>query len=137
VLFNMNPEAADRFWLTTEYLPAFIDLIDERYRAPGTWEGELRDVWGERLTIVPMPIPHDCLDGFYGAYWRRPEAYLDPRVRAGISVFAKLPARHVERGIARLRAELASGAWHERHADLRERAELDLGYVVVVAELGG
>ena len=42
-----------------------------------------------------MPIPHDCRDGFLMAYWRRPEAYLDPAVRANISVFALLPAAEV------------------------------------------
>ena len=41
-------------------------------------------------------------------YWRRPEAYLDPVVRAGISGFALLPDDVVERGMQRLADDLAS-----------------------------
>ena len=35
-------------------------------------------------------------------------------------------------GLARLRADLESGAWARRHADLLERDELDLGYRLLV-----
>ena len=79
-----------------------------------------------------MPVPADCTDGFGGAYWKRPEAYLDPDVRLSISSLARLPADDVEPGLARLADDLASGRWHERNADLLDRDELDLGYVLVV-----
>jgi hypothetical protein len=72
-------------------------------------------------------VPHDCVDGFFAAFWRRPEAYLDPRVRAGMSNLSQLGAP-VDRAIAALRADLESGAWHERNRDLLEVEELDLGY---------
>ena len=81
-----------------------------------------------------MPIPHDCRDGFYGAYWRRPAAYLDPGVRSGISVFARLPESAVTRAVSALRSDLASGSWQSRHAELLELDEFDLGYRVVVAQ---
>src|SRR4051794_25667524 len=87
VLFNFNPAENGRFWFNRDYLPAFDDLIPEPYRQPGMWEDELAELLGAPPRIEPWPVPHDCLDGFFGAYWRRPEAYLDPRVRAGISVF--------------------------------------------------
>ncbi len=87
------------------------------------------------MRLQEVPIPHDCADGFYGAFWRRPHAYLDPVVRAGISVFAQLDPGHVERGIAALAADLESGAWERRHRDLLALDELSLGYYVVVAEL--
>ncbi|MDQ6841790.1 MAG: hypothetical protein M3025_05125, partial [Actinomycetota bacterium] len=35
--------------------------------------------------------PADCKDGFFEAYWRRPEALLDPAVRASQSMWALLP----------------------------------------------
>lgn len=132
VLFNANPGEADLFWLSSEYLPGFFALIPERYRAPGAWQRELEEVFGAvRLTAVP--IPHDCTDGFYGAYWRRPAAYLDPEVRDGISVFSRLSSVEVESGLESLRADLSSGAWHERHRDLLRRCEVHLGYYVVIA----
>jgi hypothetical protein len=134
VLFNADPAQAGRFWLTAEYLPAFADLIPGPYRETGHWEDELSRVLGE-IRLVPVALPHDCRDGFYGAFWRRPAAYLEPRVRRGISVFARLDARDVERGLARLSGDLRSGAWEDRHADLLELEELDLGYRIVIAEL--
>jgi hypothetical protein len=69
------------------------------------------------------------------AYWRRPEAYLDPVVRANISIFHQLPADEVAAGIGRLREELASGAWAARHADLLGHDELDLGYRIAITEV--
>jgi hypothetical protein len=81
-----------------------------------------------------VPIPHDCRDGFLMAFWRRPAAYLDPVVRANISVFALLPPAEVDAMAGALRADLESGAWAARNAGLLERDALDLGYRVVVAE---
>ncbi len=135
VLCNAAPSAAARFWLTTDYLPGFVRLFPPRYRAPGFWEDELAAELGGSVRIAPFPIPHDCVDGFYGAFWRRSEAYLDPRVRAGISVFARLDADEVAGGIARLAADLASGLWQSRHARLLDLDELDLGYRIVIADL--
>jgi hypothetical protein len=80
-----------------------------------------------------VPVPHDCVDGFFAAFWRRPEAYLDARVRAGMSNLAQLGAAPVNRAVAALRADLESGAWHERNRDLLELEELDLGYRLVVS----
>ena len=82
---------------------------------------------------IPVPIPHDCRDGFLMAYWRRPEAYLDPAVRANISVFRLAPPDVVESMLASLRADLESGAWARRNADILELDELDLGYRLLVA----
>jgi hypothetical protein len=85
--------------------------------------------------IEPVPIPHDCRDGFLHAYWRRPRAYLDPRVRAGISVFHQLEPEEVADAVERLGAHLDSGEWQRRNGHLLELDELDLGYRIVVTEL--
>jgi SAM-dependent methyltransferase len=134
VLFNANPAEADLFWLTREYLPGFVNLIPARYRDTETWERELREAFGQ-LSVVPVPIPHDCADGFYGAFWRRPEAYLDQAVRDGISAFAQIPTEQVKAGIEALRADLASGEWHQRHRELLALDELHLGYYAAIADL--
>lgn len=136
VLFNVDPVMTWRFWLTAEYLPSFAELVPEWALRPGAWVEHLERALGP-VRLVAVPVPHDCRDGFYAAYWRRPAAYLDPAVRAGISVFHRLDARDVESGVARLRADLESGAWEARHADLLERDTLDVGCRVVIAELGG
>jgi len=55
-------------------------------------------------------------------------------VRNGISVFAQVGPEATEQAVAQLRADLDNGAWRERHEDLLELDELDLGYKLVIAE---
>ena len=128
VLFTWDPATARETWVVSEYFPCFVELIPPGYRLEMT----LERLGGGR--IEPVPIPHDCVDGFFHAYWRRPEAYLDASVRAGISAFALMDQGCVEQGLRRLAADLESGAWRRRHADLLERDELDAGYRLVVYE---
>jgi hypothetical protein len=71
----------DRFWLTRDYLP-------EVAASPVGLATDLARAIGAR--IEPVLIPWDCADGFFEAYWRRPEAYLDENVRRGISVWARV-----------------------------------------------
>jgi SAM-dependent methyltransferase len=128
VVFQLDPARAGDFWMTREYLPTF------GRRLRGRSLEELMRPLGP-VQMRPVPIPHDCVDGFYAAHWRRPEAYLDPAVRAGISIFSLLPEEEIADGVARLGADLESGAWAARHAGLLGLDELDLGFRVVVAEL--
>ena len=88
------------------------------------------------IRTIPVPVPHDCRDGFLGAFWRRPESYLDPEVRRGISAFAQIAPEAERRGVARLADDLRSGRWEARHGALRGRDSLDIGYRLVVAEIG-
>jgi SAM-dependent methyltransferase len=129
VLFLWDPAALNDSWLVRDYLPEFRVLVPTDYAL----DDVLAALGGGR--VEPVAIPHDCQDGFLHAYWRRPRAYLDPRVRAGISVFHLLDDRVVESGLGRLAADLDSGAWERRNAALLGLDELDLGYRLVVAEL--
>jgi SAM-dependent methyltransferase len=125
VLLHFEPGSA--YWLTDEYVPMLRD-VEWRW-VPGV--ADVLDAVGAARVEV-LAVPHDCVDGFLAAYWRRPGAYLDPTVRASISNFARLDAALVEPGLARLREDLESGAWAERHADLLARDELDAGYRLIV-----
>jgi SAM-dependent methyltransferase len=135
VLLNADPSLAPRFWLTRDYLPGFLETIPPPYRRAGHWAEELERLLGE-IEVRPVPVPHDCRDGFYYAYWRRPHAYLDPHVRDGISVFHQLPAATVTDALDRLRRDLDDGTWAGRYAELREREELDVGLRLVTARIG-
>jgi hypothetical protein len=84
--------------------------------------------------VLPVAIPADCTDGFTPAYWRRPEAYLDPSVRASQSSFAILGDEVLERGLAALKRDLGDGTWRRRNRDLLERSDYDAGLRLVVAE---
>jgi hypothetical protein len=133
LILNADPGLAERFWLTRDYLPGFIGLIPERYRRRGFWEQELRSLLGT-AEVQPVPVPHDCQDGFYQAYWRHPRAYLDPQVRAGISVFHLLPEAELAHAMERLRHDLDEGQWEKRHGQLCEESELDVGLRLVIAK---
>ena len=128
VVFTFDPARQADLWLVRDYLPEVEQF--ESKRAPGIEQlaGMLQDA-----EVSPVPIPWDCSDGFQGAYWRRPAAYLNPQVRASISTLAMLPTSLVEAAMARLRRDLDSGAWAERNAHLMERVELDLGYRLIVS----
>jgi SAM-dependent methyltransferase len=134
LLVNADPGFAQTFWLTRDYLPGFVDLIPEPYREAGYWERELRELWGE-VEIQPIPVPHDCRDGFYQAYWRRPRAYLDQAMRDGISVFHQLPPAEVADAMERLCRDLDNRAWEVRYVDLCEKSALDVGLRLAITEL--
>ncbi|MFI6363012.1 class I SAM-dependent methyltransferase [Nocardia sp. NPDC050630] len=118
------------FWLVRGYLPAAAETDARLAVALPRLTALLGDV-----SIIPIPVPHDCVDGFRGAYWRRPEAYLDETVRAGMSMLAMTPAALLEDGLNRLRDDLATDAWAARHAELLDKSDLDLGYRLLTAEL--
>jgi SAM-dependent methyltransferase len=118
-----------RYWLVEDYFPQLRDLASE---AEAPTEADLaRHLEVRQVEVVPVPA--DCLDGFGGAFWCRPEAHLDPDVVAGMSWTALLPREQLRAGLDALAADLASGAWDERHGHLRDLDELDLGYRLVIA----
>jgi SAM-dependent methyltransferase len=130
VILTWDPVCRDSFWLTTEYLPEIIEFDLPRFPPLAEISGWLGG-WSETRVL---PIPHDCADGFLGAFWRRPHAYLDPAVRGAISSFAQIPAARMEMGLARLAGDLRSGRWADRFGQLREQDSVDLGYRLLVAE---
>lgn len=115
-----------RFWLTRDYLPEVAGLLAGR---PSL--AELAGVIGAR--VEPVPIPWDCVDGFFEAYWRRPEAYLDDAVRRGVSVWARVGPAAEQRAVRGLRDDLASGRWAERNRDLLALDAAELGLRLLIA----
>ena len=124
VILTYDP-AFRGFWLA-DYIPALVAL-DEAQMPPMAEYGRRLGPVG----IAALPIPHDCTDGFLAAYWRRPRAYLDARVRAAMSSFWALG--DVSAALARLEGDLATGAWAERYSHLLDLDECDCGYRLVVA----
>lgn len=128
VLLTWDPDSPP-FWLVRDYFPE-IYRIDREILPPLP---TLQQTLGH-CEIHPVPVPHDCIDGFLGAYWRRPEAYLDEGVRGAISTFSRV--RGMDSGLAsgldRLRHDIESGEWSRRNADILDRDELDVGYRLVI-----
>ena len=127
VILTFDHEIESGFWLS-EYVPA-MQSQDHSWSAP--LDRVMKRLETDHVEVVR--VPHDCVDGVMAAYWRRPERYLDPEVRANISGLALLSDRDIEPGMHRLAADLESGAWHDRHRDLLELDECDVGYRLVVA----
>lgn len=115
------------YWFVRDYVPEIAEL--ERGR-PSAY-----DIAAElgAHTVTPLPVPWDCADGVFPAYWRRPAAYLDPAVQRSNSAITQTDPAAVARGVARLRADLVSGRWQERHRDLLALDEWDAGFRLVVA----
>jgi GNAT superfamily N-acetyltransferase len=124
VILTWDP-AHEGFWLTRDYFPDFIALdraifppLDALASALGGADAQ------------PVLVPGDCADGFLGAYWRRPHAYLDAGARGAISSFARIDDGDPR--IRRLAGDLDSGRWHDRYGHLLSEDTLDVGYRLVV-----
>jgi SAM-dependent methyltransferase len=127
VVFTFNfsdPNWHQRFWLTRDYLPEVATTV-------GVLTHELVQAMGARAE--PVLIPWDCADGFFEAYWRRPEAYLDERVRRGTSVWTLVGKEAEARAVHRLQADLASGRWAERNRELLDLEAADMGLRLLIA----
>lgn len=128
VVLTWDPAAIAEVWLVRDYLPE----IAVRERGLATLDAVVSGL-GPAAEVRVVPVPMDCTDGFLAAHWRRPEAYLDPAVRRSMSAFAKIPDGVLLPAMDRLRADLASGAWAARNAELFDRDSFDAGYRLVVA----
>ena len=124
-IFTWDPETPG-FWLTQEYFSELLEL--DRRIFPSM--DELRQHLGS-IQVEPVEIPADCADGFLGAYWRRPEAYLSDEVRSGMSSFSRI-ANLPER-LEQLRKDLDSGVWGRANRRLQAKENCDLGYRLVRA----
>lgn len=128
VVFTFDARFVNNLWLARDYLPEMSELERKRALPMAIFVRELVNV--EIRTVL---VPHDCRDGFQGAYWRRPEMYLDASIRSSMSSFSKIPEKRVQIAMERLRCDLADGTWHEKHRELLNKQEIDLGYRLIVA----
>lgn len=132
VILTWDQGVFESFWLVRDYLPAAGDVS----RAHAVPLDDLVDLLpGARVQTIP--VPHDCLDGFGAAFWRRPAAYLDPSVRRGISMLALAEPAALAAGLRALESDIDSGRWERENRDLSEATEYDAGYRLVTAELPG
>lgn len=126
VVFQWDPVIARDFWLVRDYLLA---EYDELVAGSPTLAARAACI---EATIEPVPIPWDCIDGFFHAYWRRPEAYLDKRVRNGTSVWARVGEAAERRAVDALASDLRSGAWEARNRELLGLEQADVGARLLV-----
>ena len=124
VLLTFDP--SQRPWLT-DYLPELAALDDVQMPKMADYSR-----WLGAVQITPVPVPRNCSDGLLYAYWSRPAAYLDERIRSGSSSFWTIS--DTQTGLAKLKLDLESGEWERRYNDLLALDEYDAGYRLVVSE---
>ena len=128
-VLTFDPAVHSTFWMFTDYLPEVMGLAISRVMDPET----VAEVIGADR-IEPVPVPFDCIDGFNVAFWQRPEAYLDPEVRACMSGLALLDTEMVAERMERLRTDIADGTWDARHGHLRHVDTFEGGFRLVVRQ---
>lgn len=130
VFLTLDLDVTAEMWLCRDYLPEIIEHDRRMFPSIARLEAMLPG-----LQVQTLPAPGDCSDGFCIALWGRPEAFLDPEVRRASSIWHVLSEPVAERGLDRLRRDLASGEWDSRYGHLRTQLTLDIGLRLVIAEL--
>jgi SAM-dependent methyltransferase len=128
VIFMADPDKIGSWWLPAEYFPATARLVESR-----SYPLELvADALGQ-IDVITVPIPANCRDGFEGAYWKRPHAFLDPAVWGSMSALQMIPESDRVAGMTRLAQDLESGEWESRFGHLAALDHFDVGYRLVVS----
>jgi hypothetical protein len=130
VVLTYDPDVHERQWIVAEYAPE----VGELDRRRGFTVAEVVEAL-DASEVVTIPIPADCTDGFLMAFWRRPEAYLDPEIMRTNSGFALSEPKRLREGLQRLQEDLRTGAWHAAHADLLDAETYDAGLRLIVGGL--
>ena len=134
IFLTFDPRVGEKPWIA-EYFPS---LWEDAFRVfpPLTDVAELIQASTHRIVeIFPLMLPHDLTDMFFAAGWRRPEIYLNPDVRAGISALALADASIVETGVNRLKEDLDSGRWENKYGEIRKLEAFDAGYRFLCAKV--
>jgi hypothetical protein len=127
VIVAFDPAPVREFWMVREYFPAIAALHSDRISS-ASLAAELPSA-----SLETIPVPRDCADLFFAALWARPELLLDPDVVRPMWVWQSLSEEDRRLGGERLAADLASGAWEERHGDLRQEEALDVGLRLIAS----
>ena len=131
VILTYDAQVSGRMWLMADYLPEVAELDSRIFPAPETLAGWL----GGDVEVEPLRLPRVTTDWMLGSFWAHPERVLDEHARANTSGFARMPPEVVERVVTALRRDLEDGSWDERHGELRNLGEHDVGLRLVTATM--
>ena len=132
VLFTLDPRVSQHFWLA-DYFPGIFQTAYQIFPPIEDVKSMLAQATGRIVTDIAFPLPSDLHDAFLAAYWKKPELYLQPEVRAGMSGFVLADKAEVESGLERLSTELKDGAWQQKYGEVLTWNNLDAGYRFIVA----
>lgn len=132
VVLTYDPRVSAAMWLMADYLPEVADLDSAIFPTPD----RIADWLGGQVRTEVVEIQRDTPDGMLGSFWANPERVLDPTARAATSGFARMAQATVDRCVAAVERDLASGAWDARHGHLRGLDGYDAGLRLIVAQDG-
>lgn len=109
VLFTATHEQMRRCWLSHYFPDAIVASIRQMPDLPVVLQ-HLHSAGFDKAVTEPYEIRPDLQDFFMYSGKHRPQIYLDPKVRAGISTFSRLASpAEVEAGCGQLARDIASG----------------------------
>lgn len=110
-LFTSFPEQMQNYWLC-HYFPKMLERSCATMPTRAATEEALRLAGFVDVEVVPFDVTNELQDLFLQSGKHRPEMYFDATYRANISSFAAMSEPgEVERGLARLRADIDTGAF--------------------------
>ncbi len=127
VAITWDPQS-EPFWLTRDYFPEIYEMDRAIFPYLDEFVEHFDDVKMETLLV-----PSDCEDGFFAAFWKRPGAYLDPKVRQATSPFSNV--ENLDESLQRLEDDLKSGAWAKRNEAFLSANAWDVGYRLITAKI--
>lgn len=134
VFLTFDPRVGEKLWIA-DYFPSLWDDAFHVFPPLSDVVALIQSNTQRIVEIIPVMLPHDLTDMFFAAGWRRPELYLNPDVRSGISTLALAEAKIVEKGVNRLEEDLNSGCWDAKYGKIRSLAEIDAGYRFLCARV--
>ena len=130
VLFTIDPRRGEPFWFR-EYFPGIYGRLFDAFVPVEELISAFTRTHDATATVRGFPLPHDLSDLNMHAGWNRPEIYLDPVARRGMSGFAMVDHSEVQAGLDLLGRDLEFGKWENRHGHLRTKESYDLGFIFV------
>ena len=130
VIFAFEQHKIADFWLA-DYFPYFIQDTLATFPSTQQIAQLISQITQKKTAITPFLLPADLKDLFAASGWCRPEIYLNPKVRQGISTFAKMPIDDLKKGLERLEMELNDGTWIQKYGHLLQQENYDAGYRII------
>jgi len=133
IFLTFDPRLVEKFWLN-DYFPFIWEEAEDIFPPLNNIAALIQANTQRTVEASTLMLPPDLSDMFLAAAWRRPETYLNPEVRAGISALALADASLVEKGVKLLKEDLISGRWEAKYGEIQKLKEIDAGYRFLCAK---
>jgi ubiquinone/menaquinone biosynthesis C-methylase UbiE len=134
VILTFDPRLGEKFWLN-DYFPFIWENAERVFPPLYDIMALIQKTTQRTVEASTLMLPHDLSDMFLAAGWRQPEVYLNPEIRASMSVFALADSSIFEEGLRLLKEDLNSGKWDAKYGQIRKLKQIDTGYRFLCAKV--